>query len=73
MYRDQRADVGALQQGSPLPQPAEPIHELHVCGRQLGADMATRRTHGSHLPAVYPGGESLDQKHFIIIYLENPL
>lgn len=58
MYRDQRADVGALEQGSPLPQPAEPIHELYLCGRELGADVAARRAHGPHLPAVHPGGES---------------
>lgn len=58
MYRDQRADVSALEQGSPLPQPAEPIHELYLCGRELGADVAARRAHGPHLPAVHPGGES---------------
>lgn len=58
MYRDQRADVSALQQGSPLPQPAEPIHQLYLCGRELGADVAARRAHGPHLPAVHPGGES---------------
>lgn len=61
MHRDQRADVCAVQPGSPLPQSPEPIYQLHVCGRQLGTDVASGRKHGPQLPPVHTGGKRLTE------------
>jgi len=47
MYWYQRSSVRAVESGPSLPEPQGPLHQLHLCGWQLGTDVVAGRTLGS--------------------------
>ena len=59
LYRDKRANVGAIQPRAPLQEPPGQIHQLHLRGRQPGVDLAPGREPGPQLPAAHQGGHRL--------------
>lgn len=59
MHWNEWKNVGALEPGAPLPQPARPLHQLHVRGRQPGADLAAGRGPRPQLPQPDPRGDRL--------------
>lgn len=59
MHRHEWTDVGALESREPLPEFARPVHELHVRGRESGADVAAERLARPLLPPVHTRGDRL--------------
>lgn len=59
LHRYKRADVSAQQQRAPLSKLARPLLQLHLRGRQPGADLAPGAQPGPQLPQGHPGGHRL--------------
>ena len=59
LYRNERADVRAIEPGAPLSQPERSLLQLHVCGWELGTHMAQRREPGFKFLAVHPRSDGL--------------
>lgn len=59
MHRHQWTDVCPLQPRPPLPEPAGPLHQLHLRGWQPRADVAAEQDPGPVVPAVHPGGDGV--------------
>lgn len=59
MHRNEWKNVGALEPRAPLPQFARPIYQLHVRGRQPGADLAAGRGPRPQLPQPHSRGHRL--------------
>lgn len=63
MYRHQRASVRAVQSGPPLPESQGPVHQLHLRGRQPGADVVAGRTLGPEFFATHTGSDRIRFDH----------
>lgn len=68
LHRDDGAHVGAVEPRAPLPQPARPLHQLHLRGRQPRAHVAPGWEPRPVFPAVHSRGEA-DVAGFFVLWL----
>ncbi|CAB0028195.1 unnamed protein product, partial [Trichogramma brassicae] len=59
MHRHERPAVGAVQQAAPLPQPARPLHQLHLRRRQSRDHLAPEPRVRSQLSPAHTRGHRL--------------